>query len=209
MRFLSFAMTLVLAAAPLAAAAFAQDANGTENTMPAEPSLDKENAPVVEAPAPTIDELFGQLGKEANKVAARRIAQQIIGKFNQSGSATIDMLMGRAAAAMTSEKPALAEDMLTQVIVLAPDYAEGWNRRATLHYTTGDIGGSIADIEKVLELEPRHFGALSGLATIMQRTGQDQKALEIWYKVLAVYPASTDAQDAVQELEDKLAGQRA
>jgi tetratricopeptide (TPR) repeat protein len=153
--------------------------------------------------------LFGQLAGETNKVAARRIAQQIIGKFNQSGSATIDLLMGRAAAAMTSEKPALAEDMLTQVIVLAPDYAEGWNRRATLHYTTGDIGGSIADIEKVLELEPRHFGALSGLATIMQRTGQDRKALEIWYKVLAVYPAYGDAQDAVQALEDKLAGQRA
>jgi tetratricopeptide (TPR) repeat protein len=203
MRFFPFALMLLLAAAPLPSAAFAQDGDiAVEDADPAQPQTS-------EAEAPTIDELFGQLATETNKVAARRIAQQIIGKFNQSGSATIDMLMGRAAAAMTSEKPALAEDMLTQVIVLAPDYAEGWNRRATLHYTTGDIGGSIADIEKVLELEPRHFGALSGLATIMQRTGQDRKALDIWYKVLAIYPAYSDAQDAVQELEDKLAGQRA
>jgi tetratricopeptide (TPR) repeat protein len=205
MRFLPFATALILAAAPLPPAAFAQDADVTvEDAAPADPAQ-----PQGKAEAPTADELFEQLARETNKVAARRIAQQIISKFNQSGSATIDMLMGRAAAAMTSEKPALAEDMLTQVIVLAPDYAEGWNRRATLHYTTGDIGGSIADIEKVLELEPRHFGALSGLAAIMQRTGQDRKALEIWYKVLAIYPAYGDAQDAVQELEDKLAGQRA
>ncbi len=206
MRFLPFALTLLLAATPLPSAAFAQDADITvEDAVPPEPAQPQAS----EAEAPTADELFEQLARETNKVAARRIAQQIIVKFNQSGSATIDMLMGRAAAAMTSEKPALAEDMLTQVIVLAPDYAEGWNRRATLHYTTGDIGGSIADIEKVLELEPRHFGALSGLATIMQRTGQDRKALEIWYKVLTIYPAYGDAQDAVQELEDKLAGQRA
>ena len=206
MRFLSFALTLLLAAAPLPPAAFAQDADIiVEDPAPAEPK----QAPQGEAEAPTKDELFTQLALETNKVAARRIAQRIIAKFNESGSATIDLLMGRAAAAMTSEKPALAEDMLTQVIVLAPDYAEGWNRRATLHYSTGDIGGSIADIEKVLELEPRHFGALSGLAAILQRIGNDRRALDLWYKVLAIYPAYPEAQQAVLELEDKLAGERA
>jgi tetratricopeptide (TPR) repeat protein len=208
MRFLPFALTLIIAAAPLPSAAFAQDADITvEDAAPADPAQEQPQAD--EAKAPTTDELFMQLAHETNKVAARRIAQQIITRFNESGSATIDLLMGRAAAAMTSDKPALAEDMLTQVIVLAPEFAEGWNRRATLHYTTGDIGGSIADIEKVLELEPRHFGALSGLAAIMQRMGEDRKALDIWYKVLAIYPAYPEAQQAVQELEDKLAGERA
>jgi tetratricopeptide (TPR) repeat protein len=165
--------------------------------------------PAAERPAPTLDELFENLRRETNSVAARRIAQQVIEKLNDSGSATVNMLMGRAAAAMSAEKSALAEDMLTHVIVLAPDFAEGWNRRATLHYTQGNIGEALADIEKVLEIEPRHFGALSGLATILQRTGDDKRALSVWYRLLSVYPTFTNAQEAVIELEEKLAGQRA
>ncbi|HSO46506.1 MAG TPA: hypothetical protein VLQ68_01125 [Rhizobiaceae bacterium] len=161
------------------------------------------------APEPTLDELFARLKRETKPVIARRTAQQIVTKLNDSGSATVNMLMGRAATAMSAEKNALAEDMLTQVIVLAPDFAEGWNRRATLKYAKGDIGESLSDIQKVLAIEPRHFGALSGLAAILQKTGKDRKALEVWYRLLAVYPALREAQEAVSELEEKLAGERA
>lgn len=154
-----------------------------------------------------IDSLFETLRKETRAVAARRVAEQIARKWNQSGSATIDLLMGWAGESMRSEKNALALDLLTQVIILEPEYAEGWNRRATLYYATGELGRSLADIERTLEIEPRHFGALSGLAAILQKTGQKKKALEVWNRVLAVYPANEQAQKAVIELEDELAGQ--
>jgi tetratricopeptide (TPR) repeat protein len=155
----------------------------------------------------TLDQLFGQLRHEPRQAAASRIARQIWSKWADSGSATINLLMTWATKAMREKKYPLAEDLLTQVTVLAPDYAEGWNRRATLYFVRGEYGRAIRDIERTLQLEPRHFGALSGLGVILTRMGSDRKALETWYKVLAIYPANRDAQKAVVNLEDKLVGQ--
>ena len=116
--------------------------------------------------------------------------------------------MNWAITAMRRNDYGKAQDLLDQVVVLAPEYAEGWNRRATLYYTMQDFGRSIADIETTLALEPRHFGALSGLAAIMQRTGNDKVALKTWYKVLEIYPANPQAQESVIRLEEKLADSR-
>jgi tetratricopeptide (TPR) repeat protein len=116
--------------------------------------------------------------------------------------------MSWAARAMRDEDYAKAEDLLDQVIVLKPEYSEVWNRRATLYFTKLDYGRSLADIEKTLALEPRHFGALSGLAVIMQRLDRNKDALKAWYRVLEIYPANKAAQDAVIALEEELAGSR-
>ena len=159
--------------------------------------------------AATLDSLFGDLARQSDARKAGRIAQQIVGKLNDSGSDTINLLMNWSARALREKNNPLAEDLLTQVVTLAPDYAEGWNRRATLYYVQGDLGRSIADIERVLQLEPRHFGALSGLGAILQRTGSDKKALETYFKVLEIYPANRPAQKAVQELEEELSGKDA
>ncbi|MEZ5799634.1 MAG: tetratricopeptide repeat protein [Nitratireductor sp.] len=159
--------------------------------------------------AATLDSLFGDLARQADARKAGRIAQQIVGKLNDSGSDTINLLMNWSARALREKNNPLAEDLLTQVVTLAPDYAEGWNRRATLYYVQGDLGRSIADIERVLQLEPRHFGALSGLGAILQRTGSDRKALETYFKVLEIYPANRPAQKAVQDLEEELSGKDA
>ena len=69
-----------------------------------------------------------------------------------------------------------------------------------------EYGKSISDIERTLQLEPRHFGALSGLAIILKRSGSDRKAMEAWYQVLEIYPANDAAQKAVIDLEEELAG---
>lgn len=159
--------------------------------------------------SPSIDSLFDELRTETTRSGGMRIAQQIWAEWNKSGSATVDLLMGWAGEAMQAEKNILAEDLLTQVIVIAPGYAEAWNRRATLYFSTGKISESIADIERVLEIEPRHFGALSGLGIILQRTSQERKALEVWKRVLAIYPSNQSAQKAVIELEEELAGEDA
>lgn len=191
MRRFAFALILSLLALPLPTAAHAEDDGDVAS----------------ERPAATLDSLFQDLRTQSNRAAARRVVRQIWGKWNESGSATIDLLMGWAVEAMRADNTAVAEDMLTQVVVLQPDFAEGWNKRATLYFTKGDYGRSLADIERVLQLEPRHFGALSGLAAILQKTGEDRKALDVWKRVLAIYPANDQAQKAVIELEEELAGQ--
>ncbi len=156
--------------------------------------------------AETLNSLFDDLRRQTNEKAAKRISRKIWDEWTDSGSPSIDLLMLRVGQAMKDKRNNVALDLLDQVITLAPDYAEGWNRRATLHYVMREFGRSISDIERVLLLEPRHFGALSGLAVMLQTLDKDEKALETWYKVLEIYPASAQAQTNVIKLEDKLAG---
>ncbi len=109
--------------------------------------------------------------------------------------------------AIEDQKFDVALDFLDQVVTLDPKYAEGWNRRATAHFLMKNYANSMADIEKTLELEPRHFGALSGMAQIMTETGRKQCALDAWQKVLDVYPMLRNAQDQVSKLSEDLAGE--
>jgi tetratricopeptide (TPR) repeat protein len=154
-----------------------------------------------------LDELFSALKRERNEVKAKRIAEQIQTQWQNSGSASIDLMMQWAAAAMAEKKYAVALDFLDQVTVLKPDFAEGWNRRATVNFLMNDYGRSMADIQKTLALEPRHFGALAGLAAILKDTGKKQAALHAFEQVLAVYPMMREAQKQAGELADELTGQ--
>lgn len=156
----------------------------------------------------TLDSLFADLKKQTRVPAANLISRRIWSLWRDSGSKSIDLLMHRAANAMNEKKTALALDVLAQVISLKPEYAEGWNRRATLYFNMKEYGRSIADIEQTLILEPRHFGALSGLAVILRTLGKDEQALETWYRVLDIYPANSQAQKQVIEIVEKLAGQK-
>ena len=85
-----------------------------------------------------------------------------------------------------------------------PDYAEAWNRRATIHYLLGNYQDSLADIEQTLTLEPRHFGALSGVGLIMQQLGENEKALHAFEQVLEISPQNVGAAKSVKDLETKL-----
>ncbi|CDX24942.1 conserved exported hypothetical protein [Mesorhizobium sp. ORS 3324] len=154
-----------------------------------------------------LDQLFVDLKRERNEKAAERIAGRIWNEWNQSGSASIDLMMHWAQKATEDQKYDVALDFLDQVVTLQPDYAEGWNRRATVHFLMKNYGKSMSDIDHTLHLEPRHFGALSGLAQIMAETGHKQSALEAWQKVLAIYPMMRSAQDQVSTLSEELAGE--
>ena len=201
MRYFRFS-TLILAASLAASSAVAQTAT------PKPPAA----APIIPAaaqkPGKPVDALFGALKRERNPEKARGIASQIIADLNDSGSATVNLLMQWSATAIKEKRNAAALDFLDQVTVLDPAFAEGWNRRATLHYTMGDPRKSMADIAEVLKREPRHFGALAGMAGILTEAGKDELALKAWQDYLAVYPADRDAQEAVTKLSEKLAGNR-
>jgi tetratricopeptide (TPR) repeat protein len=154
-----------------------------------------------------INDLFQELKRARNEAAAQRVANRIWREWFRSGSASIDFLMQRADQAMKAREFDVALDLLDQVVTLAPRYAEGWNRRATVHFMMDDYTKSMADIERTLRLEPRHFGALSGMAQIMKITGRKQMALDAYMRVLDVYPMMRGAQTEVGDLADELAGQ--
>jgi tetratricopeptide (TPR) repeat protein len=190
----AFAIALTLGAAfPV----LAQDAPPTEEIKP-QPE---------EQVGSRLDKLFGDLKRQRNEKAAERIAGNIWQEWFKSGSASVDLMMKWASDAVEAKKYDVALDFLDQVIVLSPTYAEGWNRRATVHFMMQNFGKSMADIERTLELEPRHFGALSGMAEIMKTTGRKELALDAYQRVLAIYPMMRSAQNEVSELSEELAGE--
>jgi tetratricopeptide (TPR) repeat protein len=208
MRLFAFATQLILASAVLTAAPVAR-AQTSPVTEPArEHATDSPSPDTKKAEPVTVDTLFADLRRESDPQKAKRISSDIVRRWTDSGSATANLLMQWSHKAIEEKKQALALDFLDQVTLLFPDYAEGWNRRATLHFMMGHFGKSMADINHVLALEPRHFGALSGMASIMEASEKDELALKAWEQVLTVYPANRQAQEKVGELADKLTGRR-
>ena len=145
--------------------------------------------------------------RERNEKAAERIAARIWKEWNNSGSAVTDLMMQWSQQAMEKKKFDVALDFLDQVVTLSPTYAEGWNRRATVHYMMHNFGKSMADIDHTLQLEPRHFGALSGMAEIMKESERKQLALEAFQRVLDIYPMMRNAQNEVATLSEELTGE--
>lgn len=160
------------------------------------------------SPAEKLDTYFVQLKRTRDASAAQQIAANIWSVWSASGSATVDLLVKSADAAIEKKQFAAALDYLDEAIALKPSYAESWNKRATLHFKTGNYERSMADIAQVLLREPRHFGALSGMAAILEASGNDEGALHIWEKVLDLYPANRAAQNQVRSLSEKLSGSR-
>ncbi len=154
----------------------------------------------------TLDQLFFDLKRERNEKAAQQISQKIWAEWFKSGSASIDLMMKWSQDAVKAKKYHVALDFLDQVTILQPDFAEGWNRRATLHFIMNDYSKSVADIKRTLALEPRHFGALSGWGMILKNTDQKKEALKVFSQALEIYPMMRNAQAEVAELSDELAG---
>lgn len=212
--------TLSLALLAALAAASPALAQGEPPTLPVPPT---EKAPLVpdmtppETPSegtpkdparlppraerPSLDELFTRLAAAQDDKTAAALAREIEGRFRDSGSPTIDVLMGQSARAIEANDFALARDLLDAVVRLKPDYAEGWNRRAAVAFQADDYGLAIADIERALILEPRHFGALSGLGTLLRHLEREEDALRAYEAVLELNPRNPDAKKAREDLK--------
>lgn len=156
----------------------------------------------------TVDDLLAELKRERNPQAARQIANAAMATWSESSSPTINVLMQWSAKAAAEKRNAAALDFIDQAIILKPDFVGAWNQRATLHFTMGNYQKSMSDIEKVLDLEPRHFGAIAGLAGILTERGSKDAALKAWERYLEVFPADREAQEIVAKLSEELAGQR-
>lgn len=153
----------------------------------------------------TIDTLFDQL-KTADARAAARLEREIWNEWSKSGSAAMDFLLQRGRDALAAGNTQEAIEHLTALTDHAPDFAEGWNARATAFYQARQFGPSVADIARTLTLNPRHFGALAGLGAIYEEMEQPEKALEIYRTALAIHPHLGGILEAVERLESKVAG---
>lgn len=153
-----------------------------------------------------LDFLFGALKVAPDDTTAKAVEQRIWALWAHTRSDTTVLLMARAQTAVEQQDTDLAIKLLDAVIKIRPKYVEAWNRRATIYYTKKDYGRALADIREVLRLEPRHFGALSGLGLILQDIGDDKQALEVYRRALAVYPRLPRIPDAVKQLQDKVEG---
>ena len=147
-----------------------------------------------------LDSLFDRLHDARKPEEAQDIAVSIERLWLQSSSDTANLLMQRAAASIEAQNLPLALSLLDKLVAWEPEWAEAWNTRATARFLAGDLDGAMTDINRVLLLEPRHFGALTGMGLILQREGFDNRALEVFNKALAIYPLAPD----IRELIDKL-----
>src|SRR5262249_6380979 len=119
---------------------------------------------------------------------------------------TANLLMTRVKTAVDGENLDLGIQLLDSIIEIKPDYIEAWNRRATLYFLKKDYGRAFGDIVEVLNREPRHFGALSGLGLIMQEMGDDKTALKVYRRALEVHPKLQRIPDIVKTLTEKVEG---
>lgn len=152
------------------------------------------------------DVLLDQLAVEADPIEAGRLANEIIERWSHSGSDSMDLLMRRADEAVNDGDYPRAIAHLTALTDHAPDFAEGWNKRAEVFFLMEEFGAAMADIEQVLILEPRHFGALAGLGIMLEMMGQDRPALRAFQAALVIYPAEENVNDAVERLETSTGG---
>lgn len=150
-------------------------------------------------------ELLAALADPEN-AAWRRTERALAAEWARSGSAAMDLLLVRGRDALAEGDIAAAIAHLTALVDHAPEFAEGWNARATAFYADGRLGESVADIARVLTLNPHHFGALAGLGMIWTDLEHPKRALAAYRAALAIHPHNPDLAEAVETLEAQISG---
>jgi tetratricopeptide (TPR) repeat protein len=139
----------------------------------------------------------------------RSIAEEALwAVWSRSGDARVDDLLRRGISEMDAERLSEAIATFTRVIELRPDFAEGWNKRATVYFLAGEYRRSLADCNEVIKRNPQHFGALSGYGQIYLQLDQPDKALEYFRRAIAVNPNLDDVQGIIERLEQLEARRR-
>lgn len=155
---------------------------------------------------PSLDDLFKQLRTVTTDTEAAVVESAIWARWMNSGSPSVDLLMNRGLEAMAGEDYETADKLFTSVVEVSPNFPEGWNKRATLHFLQDDYEGAIADIRETLRLEPRHFGALAGLGKILEAYGDKRRALQAYREALAVNPHLEGLKEDVARLAPEVEG---
>jgi tetratricopeptide (TPR) repeat protein len=135
-----------------------------------------------------VDELFAELRVADNEVEADQISRQIWTYWFTPSDSKLATRMSVASNLLGEGDIVESLHELDGIVAEYPDYAEGWNQHATVNYMLDRLDNSLADIDKVLAIEPRHFGALSGRVLIYLKQGKPAEALRDRIAALAIHP---------------------
>jgi tetratricopeptide (TPR) repeat protein len=144
--------------------------------------------------------LFDQLARSPNASYAARVELQVWEIWSQHSNPEVTRFMAMGALAMRQGHLETAYQTFDHVVGIAPKFAEGWNKRATVNYMLERFDNSMRDIEQTLALEPRHFGALSGMGLIFDAIGNPKAAADAWEKALGVHPHIQGARQHIENL---------
>lgn len=152
-----------------------------------------------------LDTLFSELQNPENE-DWKGSEQKIWREWSKSGSAAMDHLLQRGIRAMKNDKLRIAIAHFSAAIDHAPDFAEAWNKRATVFYMMEEYGLSMADIRQTLALNPRHFGAMAGLGTILEGLERPKDALMAYERAFEVHPHQEGIKEAIERLKTEVKG---
>ena len=149
-------------------------------------------------------ELFDKLFLSTNNMEASKLLFNIWDIWSIADNQETQIIFDEANQLMDVGELDNAIELFTKVVKQSPEFAEGWNKRATVYFLKGELNKSISDIEKTLNLEPRHFGALDGLAEIYLMQDDLVGAAVIYRRILEIVPSSKKSQDRLKLINDLL-----
>lgn len=154
-----------------------------------------------------LEPLFTAL-KSSSAQEAPFIERQIWSIWSRhGGDDEINMRFQRGVVLMNSGQIDRAIGIFSRIVEIDPDFAEAWNKRATLLYMSGDFSGSVRDIQRTLSLEPRHFGALSGLGLIYSELDSTEGAIKAFTAALEINPHMPWIEERLAVLEERRDGE--
>ena len=204
----------LLAAAAAAAIVTAVWPAAPARTQIAPPKIEKK-APAPSSALPkspaerdrTLSDLYALLATADSETAAKAFAEGIERVWYHSGSPTIDLLLGRATKAVSQKNYDSALRFLDNIVEQAPDFTEGWNRRAYVHFQRNELALALGDLRRTLALDPQHFKALDGLSQVLREIGQKKASLSVMERLYDVHPHWPGLTQAIEELSREVEGQ--
>ena len=149
-----------------------------------------------------LDKLFLEL-KKNNPSLSSSVAQQIWMLWSTHPSdQKLTSILDEGSRLIQDQQLNRAIDVFTEAIELDPTWAEAWNKRATVFYMVGEFQKSQNDIDKVLELEERHFGALAGQGMVNIQLKNYDKAKRSYQKAQEIYPAMKSSKVMIEQIEE-------
>ena len=155
---------------------------------------------------PRLDGLFERLQTTSNPAEAHAVEQRIWRVWLDADDAAVNRLMEQGVVALRSQHYGTALQAFDRMVEQAPDFAEAWNKRATVHFLMGNWRASVRDIQRTLALEPRHFGALFGLGLIYDALEEPEAALRSFEAALDLNPHSESTRRMIKQLRQQLRG---
>ena len=150
---------------------------------------------------PRLNNLFKKLNETENQDEIRDLISDIWNIWYEVDDPKVIEYFEKGIQAMNLRNYPLAIRFFNNLIEEDPNFAEGWNKRATVHFMMGNFDQSMQDIIKTLELEPRHFGALDGMGLIFIHRGQFQQAIDVYDKMLEIFPFSVKTMDKKERIQ--------